>query len=136
MNVGELVARQGYSMRFATIYYCGHAVDGDAMDVSIEHARCATSVAYSWYVCPSCRLSGVQDPPAARKYSDEPHPGAFRCTKEAPWDPRAPRVPTERVVHVDAVEIDEHYDTSDEHNDYVTMRCPHCGHSWDKPMPN
>ncbi len=57
----------------------------------------------------------------------------IECTKEAPWD-RSPLLEDERVRHEDAAETDDERDFGG--GCYcVRMRCPSCGHSWWKELP-
>lgn len=53
------------------------------------------------------------------------------CTKEQPWNKDPRNVP---VRHVDAQEVGEQRDGWPS-GDVVTMRCPNCGHQWEKELP-
>jgi len=56
--------------------------------------------------------------------------GVFHCTKNTPWskDKGTP------VIHTDAHTIGEQEDGYPG-GDIVRMKCPHCGHSWKKELP-
>jgi len=52
------------------------------------------------------------------------------CTKEDPWTPQK----AQRAYHPDAREVGEQEDGWPA-GDIVTVKCPHCGHSWRKELP-
>lgn len=56
-------------------------------------------------------------------------PVYFVCTAENPW-PKGGPVP---VIHPAAIEGEQHDGWPA--GDYVDMRCPYCGHTWEKELP-
>ena len=54
----------------------------------------------------------------------------FICTKERPWTPGVTDFP---IIHPDATEGEQHDGWPS--GDYVEMRCPNCGHEWEKELP-
>lgn len=54
----------------------------------------------------------------------------FICTEETPWSPGM-RTP---VLHASAHEVGDQRDGWPS-GDLVTMRCPICGHEWEKELP-
>jgi hypothetical protein len=63
------------AMRFAAIYTCGHALDGDGEPVALDAARAAERVTYHWAPCLFCQRSGAPVPPAVERYTKR-HPCA------------------------------------------------------------
>ena len=57
----------------------------------------------------------------------------FTCTAETPWDGK-PCPIVRCVVHPDAEEVGEQKDGWPG-GDIITLKCPHCGHSWEKELP-
>ena len=55
----------------------------------------------------------------------------FHCTSETPWREGIPRWP---IVHHDAYEVGQQQDGWPS-GDIVRMRCPHCGVTWRKELP-
>lgn len=55
---------------------------------------------------------------------------SFTCTPETPWTPDIKECP---VTHPQAKEGKQHDGWPS--GDYVDMRCPVCGHSWEKELP-
>lgn len=54
----------------------------------------------------------------------------FICTKENPW---TPETKASRFIHPDAIEGEQRDGWPS--GDLVDMRCPHCGHTWEKELP-
>lgn len=54
----------------------------------------------------------------------------FICTKEHPWTPDVTDFP---IIHPDAIEGEQHDGWPS--GDFVEMRCPNCGHEWEKELP-
>lgn len=54
------------------------------------------------------------------------------CTKENPW-PRAPVPPGTLILHPDAKAAEQRDGWPS--GDLVLMRCPNCGHNWEKELP-
>jgi hypothetical protein len=62
----------------------------------------------------------------------------FICTAETPWTairvPPPPQGFATMVLHPDAKKVGDQRDGWPS-GDLVTMRCPHCGHEWEKELP-
>jgi hypothetical protein len=66
--------------RFAAVYYCGHALDGDGDKMPLERAYRARSATYHWQPCYYClhypdQSRRVAVPPSSLKYKQR-HPFA------------------------------------------------------------
>jgi hypothetical protein len=57
----------------------------------------------------------------------------FICTPEHPWTPDM-RGPGLFILHPSAKEVGEQQDGWPS-GDIVTMRCPVCGYTWEKELP-
>lgn len=57
--------------------------------------------------------------------------GRIACTKDNPSD----GVPY-KWYHPDAISIENYYDSTDKHDDYETLKCPHCKLIFDVTIPN
>lgn len=56
--------------------------------------------------------------------------GPFICTAETPW---RPEMKVGLILHPDAEEGEQRDGWPS--GDLVHMRCPHCGHEWEKELP-